>query len=195
MIDSIEGEIAEIAENYVVLETNGIGYKIFASRATREDLTGIEGPVQLFTHLHVREDALELYGFSTPEERKLFRLLLPISGIGPKVALQILSAMTPGRFREAIIRERPETLLTIKGIGKKTAERLILELKEKLPKIPLGKEPVTIFSDREELAFRALTRSLGFGEREARRAIEKAKAEEDLPTEELIKRALEVIRA
>jgi len=193
MIDHIAGEIAEIAEDYVVLEANGIGYRIFTSRATRESLMENEGRAKLFTHLHVKEDELSLYGFSTLEERRLFRLLLTVSGVGPKVALAILSVTTPQRFKEAILNERLEVLQMIKGVGKKTAERLILELKEKISKVALGEEPVFIFTDREELAFKALTRSLGFGEREARRAIERAKSFGELSTEELIKKALEII--
>lgn len=193
MIDHIEGEIAEIAEDYVVLEANGIGYRIFTSRATRESLMENEGRAKLFTHLVVKEDELALYGFSTLEERRLFRLLLTVSGVGPKVALGILSATTPQRFKEAILNERLEALQMIKGIGKKTAERLILELKEKISRVPLGEEPVFIFTNQEELAFKALTRSLGFGEREVRRAIERAKSFGELSTEELIKKALEIL--
>lgn len=193
MIDHIAGEIAEIAEDYVVLEANGIGYCIFTSRTTRESLMENEGRAKLFTHLLVKEDELALYGFSTLEERRLFRLLLTVSGVGPKAALGILSATTPQSFKVAILNGRLEALQMIKGVGKKTAERLILELKEKISRIALGEEPVFIFTDREELAFKALTRSLGFGEREARRAIERAKSFGELSTEELIKKALEII--
>ncbi|MFQ6116724.1 MAG: Holliday junction branch migration protein RuvA, partial [Candidatus Bipolaricaulia bacterium] len=189
MIDTITGEPVELSQDYVVVETGGIGYRISISAATRAELSEIDGPVRLFTHLQLREDGLDLYGFARAEERELFRLLLGVTGIGPRLALQVLSAMTPARFCEAVLGGRTEELQRIKGIGRKTAERMILELKDKLPQVPLGEE-VAIFSDREELAFQAL-RSLGFTATEARRAVERAQAQvqtarEELSTEELI---------
>lgn len=194
MIDYVEGEIAELAEEYVVVASNGIGYHVFISRATREDLRGREGLIKIYTHLQVREDELSLYGFSTPEERQLFRLLITVSGVGPKVAMGILSSITPQRFQEAVLNERLDILQEIKGIGRKTAERLILELKDKIIKIPLGVERVAALSNREEMAFKALTRSLGFSEHEARRAIAQAKAAGADSTEELIRKALELLQ-
>jgi len=194
MIDYVEGEIAELAEEYVVVASNGIGYHIFISRATREDLQSREGLIKIYTHLFVREDELSLYGFSTPEERQLFKLLITVSGVGPKVAMGILSSITPQRFQEAILNERLDILQDIKGIGRKTAERLVLELKDKIVKIPLGLERVAAFSSREEMAFKALTRSLGFSEQEARRAVAQAKATGADSTEELIRKALELLQ-
>ena len=194
MIDTITGEPIELGQDYVVVETNGIGYRISISAATRAELAALDGPVRLFTHLQLREDSLELYGFTRTEERGLFRLLLGVAGIGPRLALQILSTMPPARFGEAVLNKRTEELQQIKGIGRKTAERLILELKDKLPGIPLGEE-ARILTDREGLAIQAL-RSLGFTATEARRAVERAQAPgEDISTEELIKRALELVRA
>lgn len=194
MIDYVEGEIAQLAEEYVVVASNGIGYMIFISRATWEDLRGREGLIKIYTHLHVREDELSLYGFSTPQERQLFKLLITVSGVGPKVAMGILSSITPQRFQEAILNERLDILQDIKGIGRKTAERLVLELKEKIVKIPIGVERVAALSNREEMAFKALTRALGFSEHEARRAIAQAKATGADSTEELIRRALELLQ-
>lgn len=192
MIHYLEGTIVEAREDYLVLEVGGIGYRVYTSRATREEYFDRAGLVKLYTHLHVREDELSLYGFGAPEERELFELLLTVSGVGPKVAIGILSAATPERLQEAIVSESLASLTAIKGIGKKTAERLILELKEKIAKIPLGGKPVPAYSRQDDLALRALTRSLGFGEREARLAIEEATATHgELPTDQLIKRALE----
>jgi len=194
MIDTITGELVELGLDYVVVETNGIGYRISISATTRAELTDSEGPVRLYTHLQLREDGLQLYGFARAEERELFRLLLGVAGIGPRLALQALSATTPARFCEAILNRRAEELQQIRGIGRKTAERLILELKDKLPQVPLEEE-VRALSDREELAFQAL-RSLGFTATEARRAVARAQAGgEELSTEDLIKRALELVRA
>ncbi|MBI3460602.1 Holliday junction branch migration protein RuvA, partial [Candidatus Acetothermia bacterium] len=123
MIDYIEGEVAELSDELMVLNKDGIGFQLFVSQATRESLKHHEGPVKIFTYLHVREDELSLYGFSTLEERKLFRLLISVSGVGPKGALSILSNVTPQRFQEAVIGERRDVLEEIKGIGRKTAER------------------------------------------------------------------------
>lgn len=194
MIDTITGEPVEFGESHVVIEVNGIGYRISISAATRAELSEVNGPVRLFTHLQMREDGLELFGFARAEERELFRLMLGVAGIGPRLALQVLSAMPPARFGEAVLNKRIEELQQVKGIGRKTAERLILELKDKLPQLPLGEE-VRILTDREGLAIQAL-RSLGFTATEARRAVERAQAQgEDISTEELIKRALELVRA
>jgi len=194
MIDTITGEPVELSRDYVVVETCGIGYRISISAATRAELSEIDGPVRLFTHLQLREDGLELYGFARAEERELFRLLLGVTGIGPRLALQLLSAMTPARFCEAVLNRRIEELQQVKGIGRKIAERLVLELKDKLPQLPLGEE-ARILTDREGLAIQGL-RSLGFTATEARRLVERALAGgEDIPTEELIKRALELVRA
>ena len=194
MIHYLEGTMVEAKDDYLVLDVGGIGYRVYTSRATREEYFHRAGLVKLYTHLHVREDELALYGFGTPEERQLFELLLTVSGVGPKVAISILSATTPQRLQEAILSESVSSLTGIKGIGKKTAERLILELKDKIAEIPLGGRPVPAHARQDDLALRALTRSLGFGEREARLAIEEAKAAQgELPTEELIKRALELL--
>jgi len=197
MIETITGELVELGPNYAVIELNGIGYRAMISKTTQGELAAADGPVRLFTHLQWREDGLELYGFIRVEERELFRLLLTVAGIGPRLALQILSVLTPSKFCQAVLNKRAEELQRIKGVGRKTAERLILELREKLPELPgqPAEEPVMTFSEREEMAFRAL-RSLGFTAAEARRAVERARAQgEDLPPEELIKRALELVQA
>jgi Holliday junction DNA helicase RuvA len=193
MIDYIEGEITEWTDDLMVLNKDGIGYQLFVSRATRENLKQREGPVKIYTHLHVREDELSLYGFSTREERKLFHLLISVSGVGPKGALSVLSQVTPQRFQEAVLGERRDLLEEIKGIGRKTAERLIIELKEKMGKISFGPEPIQHFSNREEMAFRALTRNLGFSEFEARRALAQAKSTGAESPEELIKKAIALL--
>lgn len=194
MIDTITGDLVELGEGHAVVEANGIGYRIFITKAARLELAEADGPVRLFTHLQWREEGLELYGFSRAEEREVFRLLLGVTGVGPRLALQILSAMALAQFCRAVIGKQPEELQRIKGVGRKIAERLILELREKLLKLELPEEPVALFSEREELAFGAL-RSLGFTATEARRAVERAQvAGADLSPEELIKRALELVR-
>lgn len=197
MLHHLEGRLIELGGEYVVLDVGGVGYRVYTSRRTREELfsaqrrDGAES-VKLFVSLQIREGDLALYGFSTPEERELFELLLTVAGIGPKVAISILSATTPQRLQEAILKGSTAELSAIKGIGRRTAERLIVELKEKVAKLPRGAPVSAPLDEREETALRALTRTLGFRESEARRALEQVREEYgDLPTEELLKRALE----
>jgi len=213
MLHYVQGTIAELHDDFLVLDVGGVGLRVHVSRATREALfrarggstEGSQGDhdarvVRLYTHLHAREGELALYGFHTVEERRLFELLLGVSGVGPRVAIAILSATTPQRLQEALVRGRVEELAAIKGIGRKTAERLVVELKEKVAQLPLGPEaegaptPAGALRPQDEVALQALVRTLGFREAEARRAVERAKARYgELPTEELIKRALEFL--
>lgn len=194
MIDFLEGEVVELSENSLVLAANGVGYRVIVSKATVEALRGQTGPVKIFTHLHYTPNDLALYGFATPEERQLFELLISVSGVGPKVAMGILSATTPKYFAEAILQNRRDLLEDLKGVGRKTAERLIVELKEKIAQIPLTGEPsLAPATTQEELAIKALTRSLGFNETEARRAVARAKAMGATTTEELVKKALALL--
>lgn len=195
MLDFLEGEVVEITENSLVLAANGIGYRVTISKATVEALRGQTGPVKIYTHLHYTPNDLGLYGFATSEERQLFELLISVSGVGPKVAIGILSVTTPQYFAEAVLQNRRDLLEELKGIGRKTAERLIVELKEKITQIPLRGEPALAPSTtQEELAIRALTRSLGFSEQEARRAVARAKATGIITTEELVKKALTLLQ-
>lgn len=194
MIHHIEGPIVEIHDDYLVVDVGGVGYRIYTSRATREAFGGRADPVKFYTYLHLREDAVALYGFSSPEERQLFELLLSVSGIGPRLAISILSTTTPLRLQEAILSEQVEGFSQVKGVGKKTAERLIIELRDAVAKLPLGGDAVPPTAQRDEVALGALTGSLGFGEREARRAIAQAREHDgDLPPEALIRRALEYL--
>jgi Holliday junction DNA helicase RuvA len=194
VIDFLEGEVVELTENSVVLAVNGVGYRVAISKATVEALRGQTGPVKIYTHLHYTPNDLALYGFATPEERQLFELLISVSGVGPKVAMGILSATTPQYFAEAILQNRRDLLEDLKGVGRKTAERLIVELKEKIAQIPLrGELTLAPVTTQEELAIKALTRSLGFSEHEARRAVARAKATGATTTEELVKKALTLL--
>ncbi|HED05028.1 MAG TPA: Holliday junction branch migration protein RuvA [Candidatus Fraserbacteria bacterium] len=193
MIYYLRGRVSQISEEGIVLEQGGVGYLLHSSRVTREALAqaGPDAEVTLYTHLQVREDGLALYGFSTPQERQLFRLLLTVSGVGPKLAIAILSAATPRRLQEAVLSGEAASFRGIKGVGVKTAKRLILELKDKIAQIPLGAERAGALSGQAELALQALTASLGFSEREARRALARAQEEgEARSVAELIQRAL-----
>lgn len=131
MIGYLQGKVAMLGLECCYLEVNGVGYRVFIPGSSREKLaTGAQ--VQLFTHLHVREDALLLYGFLTQQEYEVFLLLLSVTGIGPKAALAILSVMNPAQFIMAIGQQDLSALTRVSGIGKKTAERMVLELKDKV---------------------------------------------------------------
>lgn len=132
MINYLTGEIIAKNENSVVLENNGIGYEIFASATTISTLPVLGANARIYAYLHVREDELSLYGFSTLEEKEMFLKLIDVSGIGPKVALGILSGIRLFDLAVAIKTGDTKLLSTIKGLGKKTAERIVLELKDKI---------------------------------------------------------------
>lgn len=132
MINYLIGEIIAKNENSIIIENNGIGYEIFASATTISTLPLIGTTARVFAYLHVREDEMSLYGFSTLEEKEMFLKLIDVSGIGPKVALGILSGIRLSDLAVAIKTGDTKLLSTIKGLGKKTAERIVLELKDKI---------------------------------------------------------------
>lgn len=166
MIAHLTGKIEYLKDNYVVVNVNSVGYKVFLSIYSLGKVAGIS-EVSLFIHTYVREDTLALYGFLTIEEMEMFELLISISGIGPKAALGILSIATPKTIKTAILNEDPSILTKVSGIGKKTAERVILELKNKVADISVGdKEEATIDVD----AIEALI-TMGYSNTEAREAL------------------------
>lgn len=131
MYDFIKGTVVSIAKEYIVLENNGIGYRINTSANTMSKIISGDANVKIYTHLHVREDAMLLYGFADCEELSIFEMLIGISGIGPKVALGVLSTFTPQAVAISIASDNSAELSKAKGIGRKTAMRIILELKDK----------------------------------------------------------------
>ena len=136
MISFLIGEIAEKREGLVVLNVNGVGYELFISNSTLSTLPDVGETTKLLSYMAVREDGVFLFGFSSPEEKELFLKLITVSGIGPKVAISILSGLTISNLINAIISGDTRMLCNIKGLGKKTAERICLELKDKIS--PLG---------------------------------------------------------
>lgn len=134
MFEFIIGDVVAIKDDYIVLQNNGIGYKIFTSINSMIKLEMGMKNTLIYTYLNVREDGILLYGFTTEEEINMFILLQLVSKIGPKVALGILSTLTPNQIKLAILRKDFETLCKAPGIGKKTAERLVLELKDRIEK-------------------------------------------------------------
>lgn len=133
MITYLEGTLREVLPTQVVVEVHGVGYEVFIPLSSYDRLPQAGQGVRLLTHLQVREDAHILFGFATQEERDLFRLLVTrVSGVGPKLALAVLSGMNVGRFKAAVVDSDIASIAKISGLGKKTAERIVLELKDKL---------------------------------------------------------------
>jgi Holliday junction DNA helicase RuvA len=183
MIASLRGRVVARRLDGVVLDVGGVGYALQTTSRAHQKAKGA-GEVTLDTYLHVREDALQLYGFAEPAERELFELLLSVSGVGPKVALGIISNSTPAELRRAIALEDESRFVAIPGIGKKTAQRIMLELKEKLGPV----EALVDGSPSEELVARDALVELGYSVPEAERAL--AGTDPALPPEERVRQAL-----
>lgn len=132
MISFIRGQVVDSTENSVIVETAGIGYEIFMTGTDIEKAVRSEGKVKIHTHFHVREDVMQLFGFLSRDDLHMFRLLLGVNGIGPKAALGVLAGLTADELSFAILSDDVKTLSRAPGIGKKTAQKLILELKDKL---------------------------------------------------------------
>lgn len=189
MIDQLRGVMVEAREGGVVVDVGGVGYWVWVPKGSIQPIDG-DDVIRVFTHLHVREDAMELYGFGTPQERELFRVLTSVSGVGPKVGLAILSELMPEQLQSAIFSNDVAALKRVKGIGQKVAERLVLELKGKLDHLDLAPaEAAVSIGASQQSAYLALTQTLGFGAHEARRALEQVREDDDT-TENLIKKAL-----
>jgi Holliday junction DNA helicase RuvA len=196
MISHLSGRIAEKTPTSVVLDVSGVGYLCEIPVSSFKQLPAVGEPVKLLTHFHVTADAHKLFGFYTPEERELFTHLISVSGVGPKMALTLLSGATVMEIADWIRKGKTELLTRVPGIGPKTASRLIVELKDKLEKMKITAVPagaVRVESTFEEEAALALV-TLGFGRLEAKRAIEKALSTNGHPknVEELIRQALRV---
>ena len=185
------------APTHAVIDVGGIGYGLAISLQTFDQLPSVEEDVRLFTHLHVREDRMELFGFILVEEREVFELLIAVSGIGPNSALTILSGMTLRDLQDAILQERVGELTQIKGIGRKTAERLVLDLRDKVQlTAPADGEEATETPDAEatsaeEAALALMT--LGYASPAARQAVGKVLDKnpgDGLTVQQLIKLAL-----
>lgn len=189
----IKGTLEEKSTDSIVVETAGIGYKIYVSEHTMAKLGEIGEKVKIYTHYHVREDNISLYGFMSNEELKMFELLLQVSGIGAKTAIAMLSNITPSKFALAIISNDLKTLTKIPGIGNKSAQRMVLELKDKLKTQTAieDDEEETIPNDNSESINEAgqALQILGYNKSEISKVFDKFDTH-NLSTEELIKEAL-----
>ena len=186
MISRLRGKAVAWDAEGLVLEVNGVGYRVHATPTAIRLADGAD-EVILETHLHVREDALQLYGFADAGERELFEQLLAVSGVGPKVALAIVSGYSPGELRRAIVREDAALFQTIPGIGKKTALRVVLELKEKITPLTAVEAPHLGAGDGHIVARDALV-ELGYSLAEAEQRL--AETDPDLPPAERVRQAL-----
>lgn len=197
MITLLSGTLIEARPTRIVLGVNGVGYEIFIPLSSFEQLPRKGETVTVLTHLHHKDDAMALYGFVTEEERVLFRLLLGVSGIGPKVALSVLSGISPKNFRVAVVQGSAELLSTVPGIGKKKAERLILELRDKIDALE-AKAGERETSAEEAVRYDATLAlvSLGFKQAQANKAVNAALTRlggaDDV--EKLIREALQVLQ-
>jgi Holliday junction DNA helicase RuvA len=198
MIALLRGALIEKHPNQAIVDVGGVGYDVTIPVSTYSQLPETGAEVRLRIHTHVREDALQLFGFLTQDEKGLFERLISVSGIGPKLAVTILSGLNAGDLIQAIRRGEVDRLVRIPGIGKKTAERLVLELRDKMP-APVGEEapaaaPATTFSAIDQDVLSALL-NLGCGRPQAEAAVRKAKAAGVAQEfEPLFRRALELVR-
>jgi Holliday junction DNA helicase RuvA len=170
----------------LVVDVGGVGYRVAATPSAVRKAEGAD-EVVLETHLHVREDAMQLYGFADAGERELFEQLLAVNGVGPKVALAIVSGYSAGELRRAIVREDAALFETIPGIGRKTAQRVVLELKEKIAPLAAVEEPHLGAGDGHIVARDALV-ELGYSAAEAEKRL--AETDPDLPPAERVRQAL-----
>jgi Holliday junction DNA helicase RuvA len=187
MISRLTGKIIHADLRSIVVDVHGVGYKIYTTAGILERQIGTEAT--FWTYLAVREDALDLYGFSNPEELEFFQLLITVSSIGPKTALGILNVTNPATIKKAIVTEDPSYLTKVSGIGRKTAEKIVLELKDKLIVSAEDTESATMIGESDALD---ALKALGYTEKESRDALKKVPADiED--TGERVKRALKVL--
>jgi Holliday junction DNA helicase RuvA len=187
MIDMITGHVVAIADTYLVVKVGGVGLRVQVPTTVR-DAMGSGETITLYTHLAVREDALTLYGFRDHDERALFETLLGISGVGPRIGLSIISTLSVEHMQNAIARDEPEILTRVPGIGKKLAQRIALELKDKL-----RIEPATglaAISDVDTDVLATLT-ALGYSVVEAQTAIQTIPRDAPEEVEERVRIALQ----
>ena len=191
MITTLEGQLARKADDHLVVNLGGIGIEVIAPFSTLESLQTER--VFLYTRLVVREDSLTLYGFATVAERELFDAVLKISGIGPKLAVSILSTLSVENIRSAVANERPEIISRVPGIGKKTAQKILLELQDKFP-AGLDSAPQAGDDDASATVMDALT-TLGYSVVEAQMAVQAIPREAPEDIEERIRIALQSLSA
>lgn len=199
MIGYVRGILEEADEQFVIIDNHGIGYRIFVPSSAFSGALPIGKEVKIYTYLSVKEDAMQLYGFLTRDDLRMFRMLLGVNGIGPKVGIGILSALTADELRFAVLADDAASIAKAPGIGKKTAQKLILELKDKLNLEDAFEQKLANQAARDisaadtgsqvQEAVQALT-ALGYPGTEALRAVKKVEGAESMTVEEILKAAL-----
>ncbi len=197
MIAYLEGKLFQVERDSLILLTHGVGYQVYVSRPTLESLPPIGTEISLFIHTLIREDAQLLFGFSNSQEKTLFLYLIQVNSVGPKLALALLSGLTVPELASAIHREDILALTAIPGIGKRTAERLIVDLKDKLLGLIITEAespPLhnAIHATKTEEAISALV-NLGYSRQEAQRALQTLPSEENWTLELLVKAGLKAL--
>lgn len=198
MISYIRGELISIEDDKVIVDVNGVGFAIYMPAQSIGLLPETGEEVRLHTYMNVREDAIQLYGFLTKDDLKVFKLVIGVSGIGPKGGLSILSQMTPDDLRFAVMANDSKAIAKAPGIGKKTAEKLIIELKDKLSiedvlNKAVDNETITVTNQAsneiQAEAIQALV-ALGYGNSESTKAVKQVHMDEDMTVEDVLKQAL-----
>jgi len=202
MIAYLKGELALVTESYAVVEVGGIGYEVYLPSSAIMGLPAIGSSIKLYTYLHVREDAISLYGFRSRDDLEMFKLLITVNGIGPKGALAILSAIPADDIRFAVLAEDVKTLAKAPGIGNKTAGKLILELKDKLKLETVFEQrlmnrqekpaAISALAEKREEAIQALT-VLGYSASDALKIVNQVEITEDMTSEDILKLCLKRI--
>lgn len=198
MIGYLKGELADIKESYVVLEVGNIGYEVFLPSSAIMQLPSMGSTVKIYTYMHVREDAISLFGFLTKDDLEIFKLLITVNGIGPKGALGILSFLSADDIRFAVLADDAKTIAKAPGIGNKTASKLILELKDKF-KLETAFEQRLVnqaenpfgagIMNLKEEAVQALT-VLGYSASDALKIVNQVEIKEGMTSEEILKLCL-----
>lgn len=197
MIAYIKGELADIAADGIVIESGNIGYDIHVPVTVLDQMPAIGSEVKVYTYLYVKEDILSLYGFMTKDDLNIFKLLITVNGIGPKGALGILSTITPDDLRFAVLAGDEKTISKAPGIGKKTAQKLIIELKDKLSledafeakSASVSQTVASVNNDGRNEAVMALT-ALGYSQAESLKAVKLCGASDEMSSDEILKLAL-----
>ena len=193
MIAHLRGRLLEKRPNQAIVEVHGVGYDVTIPISTFYHLPEPPGEIELFIHTHVREDALALYGFRTPREKQVFEKLISVSGIGPKLAITVLSGLEVDELVPAIRRNDVVKLTHIPGVGRKTAERMVLELRDKLLEAQAERGPAPAgFSPVEEDVLSALL-NLGYQRGVAERAVRALEARDGTPFDVLLKKSLQIL--
>jgi holliday junction DNA helicase RuvA len=199
MIAHLQGMLAAKTVERVIIDVHGVGYQVMVPLSTYYALPDLQERVLLLTTMYVREDTMRLYGFATPEEQEMFELLIGVSSVGPRLALNMLSSLAATDLRQTIAQAETRRLQAIPGVGRKTAERVVLELQDKMAALTLtsaGQSPLLVTADEQVMrdVVSALL-NLGYRQQEAEKAVRAARAKQDgsLTLEALLKDALQAL--